>query len=423
MRLPYDIGIHLYRAAIACAALKNGKARLLHRGQLQSLRRLRNAIPAVRQPGEKWVWIHAASLGEFEQGRPLIERIRAERPGYKMLLTFFSPSGYEVRKNYPGVDVVAYLPMDTKHNVRRFLDMARPDIAIFVKYEFWGNYLHALKRRKIPTYIISAIFRPGQAFFKPWGGESRSMLRCFTHLYVQDEASKQLLAGIGITNVTVAGDTRFDRVADITHKARQVPFIDKMTEGVANVLVAGSTWPPDEAMLAKWLREHPDVKAIIAPHEFSPDRLAALRNLFGPKDTQLLSQAEQIDARDTRVLIIDCFGLLSSLYRYGTWAYVGGGFGTGIHNINEAAAYAIPVVYGPHNKKFKEATDMAACGGGFPLKTAEDFAQVADVLTSADTTRRTRAAKAAGDYIARSVGATDIIFYDLFNTTAADTTI
>lgn len=414
MSLPYNIGVHLYRAAIACAALRKGKAQLLHRGQLRSLKLLQRAIPADRAPREKWVWIHAASLGEFEQGRPLIERIRAERPDCKVLLTFFSPSGYEVRKNYPGADVVAYLPMDTPGNVRRFLDIVRPDIAIFVKYEFWGNYLRALKRRDIPTYIISAIFRPGQIFFKPWGAEFRRMLKCFTHLYVQDEASRQLLEGIGVTNVTVAGDTRFDRVADITHKARRVPFIEEMIKETPNVLVAGSTCPPDEAMLAKWLQEHRDVKAIIAPHEFSPDRLAALCNQFGPKDTHLLSQAPNIDPRDTRVLIVDCFGLLSSLYRYGTWAYVGGGFGTGIHNINEAAAYGIPVIYGPNNKKFKEASDMAECGGGFPLKTPEEFAAIAETLTSPDPTARTRAAQAAGEYIKRSVGATDVIFTTLF---------
>lgn len=413
MSLFYDIGIYLYRAGIACAALKKGKARRLHRGQLQTLKRLKSAIPSNRPVGEKWVWIHAASLGEFEQGRPLIERIRAEKPGYKVLLTFFSPSGYEVRKNYPGADVVAYLPMDTPRNVRRFLNIVRPDMAIFVKYEFWGNYLRALRRRNIPTYIISAIFRPRQIFFRPWGHEFRHLLRCFTRLYVQDEASKNLLEGIGITNVTVAGDTRFDRVANITQNAKQVPFIEDMIDGVPNVLVAGSTWPPDEAMLAKWLSSHPDVKAIIAPHEFSPDRLTAMCNLFGAKDTRLLSEASQVNPKKTRVLIVDCFGLLSSLYRYGTWAYVGGGFGTGIHNINEAAAYAIPVVYGPNNKKFKEAADMAECGGGFSLRTPEEFANVAEALTAADTTARTQAAQAAGDYIARSLGATDLIFNDL----------
>ena len=414
MSLPYNIGIYLYRAAIAGAALKKGKAHLLHRGQLNALRKLRGALSANRPTDEKWVWIHAASLGEFEQGRPLIERIRAERPQYKILLTFFSPSGYEVRKDFPGVDLVTYLPMDTPRNARRFLDIVRPKMAIFVKYEFWGNYLRALKRRGIPTYIISAIFRPGQIFFKPWGGEFRHILRCFTRLYVQDEASKTLLAGIGVDNVTVAGDTRFDRVSNITQKLRSVPFIEQMAKDCKHVLVAGSTWPVDETMIARWLARRKDVKAIIAPHEFNPERLRELRNLFGKETTYLLSQAPNAKPENIRVLIIDSFGLLSSLYHYGTWAYVGGGFGSGIHNINEAAAHGIPVVYGPNNKKFKEAADLAACGGGFPLQSVEDFERIANMLTADDPTPRTRAAKTAAEYIAHSVGATDVIFNDLF---------
>ncbi len=413
MSLPYNLGVYLYRAAIAGAALKKGKARLLHNGQKRTLKTLRDAL-GNRPVDEKWVWIHAASLGEFEQGRPLIELLRARQPEVKILLTFFSPSGYEVRKNYPGADMVAYLPMDTPPNVRRFLDIVRPCMAVFVKYEFWGNYLRALKRRNIPTYIISAIFRPNQIFFKPWGGEFRRMLGCFTRLFVQDEASRDLLAGIGINNVTVAGDTRFDRVADIRQNARKVPFIDRMVADTTQVLVAGSTWPQDEDMLARWLKQHPTVKAIIAPHEFTPERLLQLVNLFGKEDTRLLSKVTEEEAAKTRIVIVDSFGLLSSLYKYGTWAYVGGGFGTGIHNINEAAAYGIPVVYGPNNKKFKEAADLAKCGGGFPVTDYDTFARTADALTATDSTLRTKASQAAGEYIAASIGATNRIYSELF---------
>lgn len=411
----YTLGINAYCGALKLASLRNPKARRLMEGQREVFKRLEAAFADA---GGKWVWIHAASLGEFEQGRPLIERIRRERPGLKILLTFFSPSGYEVRRDYKGADCVSYLPLDRPSNVTRFLDIVRPSMAIFVKYEFWGNYLTELKRRGIPTYIISSIFRPGQIFFRPYGGEFRQMLRCFSHIYVQDDASRRRLAGIGIENVTAAGDTRFDRVSDIRRSLVDMPVLDKFVAGAKNVLIAGSTWPADEELLFPAIGRLDDMKAIVAPHEFDDARLAEMRSqlgAFGP--VAFLSELEadsKLDASKYRFVIVDSFGRLSSIYRKGTIAYIGGGFGTGIHNINEAAAYAVPVIFGPRHHKFKEAADLIACGGGFSVDSAESLGSVLARFDS-DAAARTAAGNAAGAYIARSIGATDIIFNDLFS--------
>ena len=295
----------------------------------------------------------------------MIEMIKKEHPDWIVVLSFFSPSGYEVRKNFPLADVVVYLPFDTPGNGRRFVETVNPSVAIFVKYEFWGNYLAALKRRRVPTYIISAIFRPSQAFFKPWGGTFRRMLRCFTHLYVQDEASQSLLAGIGVTNVTVAGDTRFDRVADVRSSKCKIEWIPRMMEHAAMRFIAGSSWQADEAVYADWLNARKDVRFIIAPHEFDDARLQHLKELFPGRNVMLLSEWQQAGSpANVEGLIVDSFGHLSSLYRYADVAYIGGGFGTGIHNINEAAVYGIPVVFGPHHQKFREAAGLIQCGGG-----------------------------------------------------------
>lgn len=415
----YNLGISLYGLGIRIASVRNVKARKLVDGHRGVEAYLRSHVAGKEGP---WVWIHVASLGEFEQARPLIERLRAERPGLKLLLTFFSPSGYEVRRHYDKVDAVCYLPLDRRHAVRRFLDLVRPSMAIFVKYEFWGNYLSELRRRSIPTYIISAIFRKGQIFFRPYGGEFRKILRSFKHLYVQDEPSRKRLASIGIHNVTVAGDTRFDRVTAIMRSAIDLKSVDRFTAGVDNIIVAGSSWPPDEELLIPWLGRHPGVKAIFAPHEFDKKRLHAMTaqlSVFGP--TALMSQIRpSTDMERLRFIVVDSFGLLAGLYRKATIAYVGGGFGTGIHNINEAAAYGIPVVFGPRHGKFKEAADLIACGGAFDVHDADSLDDVLGRLTAADTTARTKAGRAAGDYIAASVGATDKIFDDIFNNSPHD---
>lgn len=421
----YNFGISLFSLGVKVASLRNPKARKMVKGQAATMETLRKAI----RPGEKYVWVHAASLGEFEQGRPLIERLRRERRDLKIVLTFFSPSGYEVRRNYEGADVVVYLPFDTPGNARKFLDAVNPVAAIFVKYEFWGNYLTQLHRRGIPTYIISAIFRPGQIFFKPWGGMFRRWLGYYKTLYVQDDNSRDLLGGIGVYNAVVAGDTRFDRVTDIMRSTVSINGMDLFGLGGHPVIVFGSSWEADEAIYIPWLKNNPDVCAIIAPHEFDDARLESLRRqlTISPGDTMMLSEYEKLftppadgscglpNPAGIRVIIVDSFGKLSSLYRYGTIAYVGGGFGHGIHNLNEAAVYGMPVIFGPKHQKFKEAAGLIDCGGGFSISSTEEFNDIADSLVD-DHGRLEKAGKAAGDYIRRNLGATDKIFNDVFNT-------
>ncbi len=364
------------------------------------------------------VWFHAASLGEFEQARTMIEKMLAHNPDAAILLTFFSPSGYNVRRNFHPRVQTAYLPFDKPQNVRQFLDAAAPRAAVFVKYEFWGNYLSELKRRGIPTYIVSAIFRPGQIFFKPWGGMFRKMLECFDHIFVQDDSSRDLLAGIGVNNVTVAGDTRFDRVAHICSQAVKRPEVEAFLNGSdahGPRLVVGSSWPADENVYIPFLHAHTDICAIIAPHEFDSQRICTLRNRLGESSTAVLSELRAgLKAPDkARFLIIDCFGWLSSLYGYADFAYVGGGFGAGLHNINEAAAFGIPVIYGPNNHKFKEAADMAACGAGFCIHSANEFDKVAGTLID-NKQSMLKAGKKAAEYIQSHIGATDIVMRHMF---------
>lgn len=413
----YNFGIGAFAFGAKIAALRSPKVSRMLRGQEETLAGLRHKRMEVA-PGGFDVWFHAASLGEFEQARPIIERIKRHRPETTVLLTFFSPSGYEIRSNYDKADAVAYLPFDRPALVSSFLEAASPKMAIFAKYEFWGNYLEQLRKAGVPTYIISSIFRPRQRFFRPWGGMFRKMLRCYTRLYVQDEPSKRLLEGIGIKNVTVAGDTRFDRVTDILAQAHEVPEIDSFTSQSRFTLIAGSSWPQDEEIFIPWLKGHPEVRAIIAPHEFDHARLESLRHRLGNGKTRLLSEIKGEHPSNpindnVRYIIIDCFGLLSSLYRYGDAAVIGGGFGAGIHNLNEAAVYGIPVMFGPKHKKFKEAYELQRRGGGFTFANASEFNACMSSLFN-DARLRGNAGKAAGDYIRESVGASDIIFNDIF---------
>ena len=408
MNFFYNSGIAFMRLGIKMASMRHKKARLMVQGQANTFQYLKEHLDGESQ----YIWMHVSSLGEFEQGRPLIEKIKAEHPEQCIVLTFFSPSGYEVRKDYDKADAVCYLPFDTPANAKRFLDLVRPSMAIFVKYEFWGNYLSELKRRAVPTYLISAIFRPGQSFFKPWGGMFRKMLGCFSHFFVQNEESRQLLEGIGINAVTVAGDTRFDRVAHVREQARDFPVIEKMTQECPFTLVMGSSWPPDEDIVIPYFNTHPGMKLIIAPHEFDRERLDELMVRLKCK-AGLYSTTRAEDASELDCLVIDCFGILSSVYRYGQMAYIGGGFGSGIHNVNEAAVYGIPVVFGPKYGKFLEAKELIAAGGGFTVRNGEEFAQVMDSLTtSAEKLQRSR--RIAGDYIQSHLGATDKIYNHLF---------
>jgi len=415
----YNAAIKLYAGAVRVASLSSVKARTMLKGQSETLQRLADFRRDYAPDGFD-VWFHAASLGEFEQARPLIDRLKAENPDTKILVSFFSPSGYTVRCNYPGVAVV-YLPFDSPSAVKSFLDLAKPRKAIFVKYEFWGNYLDELRRRAIPVYIISAIFRPGQIFFRPWGGQMRRVLRDYTHIYVQDQRSATLLAGIGINNVTVAGDTRFDRVTDVMKSQTAIPGFPGFGNSFRMTFIAGSSWEADEERYTPWLKENRDIAFIIAPHEFDDNRLAALQQQFQPGETMLLSEWSRRAAANgitppmqkVRGIIVDSFGKLSSLYRYARIAYIGGGFGTGIHNINEAAVYGIPVIFGPNHSKFKEAADLIAAGGAFTVSSAETFCATATRLAGS-TPQLAAAGEAAAGYISRSIGATDRIYRDIF---------
>ena len=404
MDILYNIGISAYKGAVWLASVKNPKARKMLDGQAQTFDYLRERL----ESSGGYIWIHVASLGEFEQGRPLIELIRREHPEARILLTFFSPSGYEVRKNYDQVDAVCYLPFDLPGNVRQFLDLVKPSMAIFVKYEFWGNYLRELQRRSVPTFNISAIFRPGQVFFKPWGGKMRKMLHCFITLFVQNEESRQLLKGIDIDQVQVCGDTRFDRVAHVREQARQFPVIDKFVSNARMTAVMGSSWAPDEDLMIPYFNSHTGMKLILAPHEFDRERLLALMARM-QRPCGLYSQTQPETASQLDCIIIDTFGMLSSLYRYGQLAMVGGGFGSGIHNINEAAVYGIPVLFGPNYGKFSEAKDLIACGGSFTVSNAEEFSSVMDRLLS-DHEYLRRSGAIAEQYIQSHLGATQLVY-------------
>ena len=410
----YNIVIYFVLWGIAIASLFNEKVRKMWRGEREAFKILKQKV----DPNAKYIWFHAASLGEFEQGRPLMERIRKDYPQYKILLTFYSPSGYEVRKNYEGADIICYMPVDTRLNAIRFLRLVRPVMAFFIKYEFWSNFLHILKHRNIPTYSVSSIFREDQVFFKWYGRSYAGVLKCFTRFFVQNEESKRLLEGIGITAVDVVGDTRFDRVLQIKEAAKQLPICEAFRTGVASsqsadvphhdfkVFVAGSSWPPDENIFIPFFNEHKDWRLLIAPHVIAEEHLKLILSLIKGKKVVRYSQTTPEEAAEADVLIIDCFGLLSSMYNYGDVAYIGGGFGVGIHNTLEAAVWNMPVIFGPNNKKFQEAQGLLKSGGGFEINTYEDFSGLMSSLMN-DETFLKQAGDKAGAFVAHLAGATD----------------
>ena len=404
----YTFGIYIYALFVRLAALfGHKKARKMVAGHREIFSTLKEKL----DPGAEYVWFHASSLGEFEQGRPMIEKMRAEHPEYRILLTFFSPSGYLPAKNYQQADIVCYLPFDTRRSVRRFLDLVRPKMAFFMKYEFWLNYLLELKRRSIPVYSVSSIFRRGQVFFKPWGGSYRLALHCFDHLFVQNDESKALLKSVGVEKATVVGDTRFDRVAKILEQARQLPLVDAFLEDGRKVFVAGSSWGEDEAVYMPYFNAHRDWKLIIASHEVNEERVSAIVSQYEGACVRY-STATIDEARCADCLIVDCYGLLSSIYRYATVAYVGGGFGAGIHNVLEAAVYGVPVFFGPNNAKFQEAQSLKACGGGIEIIATCDFAGRMDAF-AVDGGLLESAGKAAGGLVSDGLGATARIFAHL----------
>ncbi len=402
----YNLGIYLYQLGVAIMSLFNEKVRKMWRGEREAIRVLQEKV----DPHAKYIWFHAASLGEFEQGRPLMEELRKQHPEYKILLTFFSPSGYEVRKNYAGADIICYLPLDTIINARRFLRTIRPVMAFFIKYEFWYNYLHILKHRQVPVYSVSSIFRPDQIFFKWYGRQYAHVLKCFTHFYVQNEISKELLATIGIQNTTVVGDTRFDRVLQIKEAAKQLPIVEHFTQS-KKTFIAGSSWQPDEEIFISFLNGNQDWKLIIAPHVIAEDHLQQIEKMLQERKVVRYTQANEENVSDADVLIIDCFGLLSSIYHYATVTYVGGGFGVGIHNTLEAAVWDVPVIFGPNNQRFQEAQGLKACGGGFEIRNAEDFQAVMQQFENEQTLQE--AGQKAGAYVQQMTGATKKILADV----------
>ena len=409
----YNIVIYFVLWGIAIASLFNEKVRKMWRGEREAFKILKQKV----DPNAKYIWFHAASLGEFEQGRPLMERIRKDYPQYKILLTFYSPSGYEVRKNYEGADIICYMPVDTRLNAIRFLRLVRPVMAFFIKYEFWSNFLHILKHRNIPTYSVSSIFREDQVFFKWYGRSYAGVLKCFTRFFVQNEESKQLLKGIGITAVDVVGDTRFDRVLQIKEAAKHLPICEAFRTGVASsqsadvphhdfkVFVAGSSWPPDENVFIPFFNEHKDWRLLIAPHVIAEEHLKLILSLIKDKKVVRYTQTTPEEAAKADVLIIDCFGLLSSMYNYGDVAYVGGGFGVGIHNTLEAAVWNMPVIFGPNNKKFQEAQGLLKSGGGFEINDYENFESLMSKLMN-DEAYLKQSGDEAGAFVASLSGAT-----------------
>ena len=403
----YNIAITLYLIGVAILSLFDKKVRTMWRGE-------RRAISDVKRkldPSAQYIWVHAASLGEFEQGRPIMERIREKHPEYKILLTFFSPSGYEVRKDYSGADIVCYLPLDTPRNARRFLRTIKPVGALFIKYEFWYNYLHILKNRNIPVYSVSSIFRPKQIFFRWYGRHYAKVLRCFKHFFVQNEVSKELLNGIGLDNVTVTGDTRFDRVLAIAQQAKDLTIVERFKAG-KKTFIAGSSWQPDEDIFIPYMKGRDDWKLVIAPHVIAETHLIQIEQLLkangrrAVRYSALTEGTVSAEAYDT--LVVDCFGLLSSIYRYADVTYVGGGFGVGIHNLLEAAVWSKPVIFGPNNARFQEAQDLKECSGGLEISDASTFKAVMDGLIC-DSARLERCCKAAGEYVRGKAGATQAI--------------
>ncbi len=403
MRLLYDLGIHIYFLFILLASPFNAKARQWLRGRKGLMKKLKGSI----DPALPWIWFHCSSLGEFEQGRPLIEGIRKRVPGRKILLTFYSPSGFEIRKNYAGADHICYLPLDTRRNADRFLSLFNIEKAYFIKYEFWYHLLTRMKAKNIPAYLVSGIFREEQVFFRPWGKWFIRILHCFDHLFVQQQSSLELLASIGIGNVSLAGDTRFDRVHAIAQGIEKDPRFVAYT-GTIPAIIAGSTWPQDEALLIRYIN-HTDrqIKWIIAPHEIHESGIARLAEQI-QKRSQLFTKLTESKLQQTDVIIVDTVGILSSLYQYGSLAYIGGGFGKGIHNTLEAAAFGLPVIFGPKYQKFQEALDLVATGAAFPVHDYEAFESVLSRLLDDPVFLRS-SGESAKKLVLRNLGATEKI--------------
>ncbi len=401
MLLIYNLGIELYSLVIRILVPFNLKAKQILVGRNESIKRVQSGVIP-----QNAIWIHCASLGEFEQGRPVIELIKSSYPSEKIVLTFFSPSGYEIRKNYSGVDAVLYLPSDTARGAKRFVNLLNPKVAIFVKYEFWHHYYKQLDKNNVPIYSISSIFRVNQIFFKGYGKWFRAILEKVDHFFCQDAHSVELLNSIGITNCSIAGDTRFDRVFEIAKSVKPINGIEKFING-KQVIIAGSTWLPDEELLIEYVEKFPNIKLIIAPHEIHKAHIEKIKELVFVKYS-LYTEQKVDEWIDSQVLIVDTIGLLSSLYQYGTVAYVGGGFGKGIHNTLEAATFGLPIIFGPNYLKFKEARDLIQLKSAFSIKNYNEIQEIFDNLLL-DQSNLEKSSLSAKNYVKLQVGATSKI--------------
>lgn len=400
MTLIYNFGIRLYYFLVLVVSLFNNKARLWIAGRKNCLKKIQDKI----EPGKDYAWFHVSSLGEFEQGRPIMEELKIQHPETRIILTFFSPSGYEIRKDYAGADIVAYLPLDTKRNAKRFIKTVNPKWTFFVKYEYWHHFLKQVYKSQSKLYLVSGIFREKQLFFKSYGGWYRKMLQWFDYFFVQNNSSKDLLNTIGIKNVEVTGDTRFDRVVQIANKSKKIEIAEAFAND-SKVIVCGSTWEPDENLLIEYLNntKH-NIKLIIAPHEIKAEKIENLVAKSKLK-TILFSKCKPEDIPEARVLIIDNIGMLSSLYKYGQIAYIGGGFGAGIHNTQEAAIYGVPIIFGPNYLKFQEAISLIEQTGAFSISDFKSLKTILDKLLT-DKSFLNLSGEAAGNYIKSQTGAT-----------------
>ncbi len=401
MRFFYSFFVLLGAMLIGAASLFNEKARSWTKGRKNIFKRLEKEIGE----NEKLIWFHCASLGEFEQGRPVIEAVKSTFSDHKILLTFFSPSGYEIRKDYEGADYVYYLPADTAKNAKKFVTITQPRMVFFIKYEFWFNYIEELSKNKVPFFVVSAIFRPTQHFFKPWGWWLRKHLQKISYYFVQNHESLDLLQQIKVYHAEVSGDTRFDRVIALSREAVSFPLIPAFSEG-KQLLIAGSTWPADEDILAALLeRSEVEFKLIVAPHQVNEDHISQIFRKFKKFNPQRYSKADQSKFSSSRVLIIDTYGMLAYLFSYAKVAYIGGGFGVGIHNTLEAATYGMPVLFGPNYQRFKEAVELISVGGAYSFDNAEMLQTTFETLMT-DDLKYQESARAAGSYVQENAGAT-----------------
>jgi len=410
MSLVYLLGIKIFYFLVLIASLFNKKAQLWIEGRKNWKINLKSKLGE----NEKIVWFHCASLGEFEQGRPVIEVFKDKYPEYKILISFFSPSGYEIRKNYEKADYIIYLPLDTPGNAKYLMDIVNPQMVFFVKYEFWYFFIREIGKRKIPLYLVSGIFRENQRFFRRYGINSRKMLSYFTHFFVQNQVSKSLLNQIGLNNVSITGDTRFDRVYSIATNSKDLPLIEKFGNNNL-VLVAGSTWPPDEDLLIQYMNNNKGrLKLIIAPHEIHTQHVESIERKINPDiKTLRYSEANESNVEATDILIIDAIGFLSSIYKYGHMAYIGGGFGKGIHNTLEAATFGLPVLFGPNYGKFQEAIDLVELGGAKVIDKLQTLEQILNQLLE-NTSKTGNIGIIAKQYVEDKRGATQGIIDHIF---------